>query len=105
MDIEEDVDKSSLSHASFNYINSIIGSGIIGMPYAIHQAGLFAGLFLMILVAVITDYSLVIMVRGGQLSGSYNYQVGISKLYAFFLIFSFSPTPNQYFFIFLMLNY
>lgn len=75
MDIEESYDKSSLSHTSFNYINSIIGSGIIGMPYALHEAGLFAGLFLMILVAVITDYSLVIMVRGGQLSGSYTYQV------------------------------
>ncbi|ODN06280.1 putative sodium-coupled neutral amino acid transporter 11 [Orchesella cincta] len=74
MDIEEAYDKSSLSHASFNYINSIIGSGIIGMPYALHQAGLFAGLALMIVVAIITDYSLVIMVKGGQLSGSYTYQ-------------------------------
>ncbi|CAL8147928.1 unnamed protein product [Orchesella dallaii] len=74
MDIEEAYDKSSLSHASFNYINSIIGSGIIGMPYALHQAGLFAGLALMIIVAIITDYSLVIMVKGGQLSGSFTYQ-------------------------------
>ncbi len=73
MDIEEGFDKSSLAHASFNYINSIIGSGIIAMPYALHQAGLFGGMFLMVLVAVITDYSLVIMVKGGQLSGSYSY--------------------------------
>ncbi len=60
MDMEESEHKSSLAHTSYNYINSILGSGVIGMSYALHQAGLFAGLFLMALVAVITDYSLVL---------------------------------------------
>jgi len=45
------------------------------MPYALHQAGLFAGLALMAIVAVITDYSLVIMVRAGHLAGTFTYQV------------------------------
>jgi sodium-coupled neutral amino acid transporter 11 len=44
------------------------------MPYALHQAGVGLGLILMVVVAYITDYSLVLMVRGGQLSGSYTYQ-------------------------------
>jgi sodium-coupled neutral amino acid transporter 11 len=48
---------------------------IIGMAYALHQAGLFAGLVLMVVVAVITDYSLVIMVRAGHLAGTFTYQV------------------------------
>lgn len=52
----------SLSHASFNYINAIIGSGVIGIPYALHKAGFGLGLLLLIFVAVVTDYSLILMV-------------------------------------------
>lgn len=54
---------SSLPHALFNYINSIVGSGIIGIPYALHRAGFGLGLLILALVAVITDYSLILMVR------------------------------------------
>lgn len=53
---------SSLPQASFNYINSIVGSGVIGIPYAFHRAGFGLGLLLLILVAYITDYSLILMV-------------------------------------------
>ncbi|XP_055619866.1 putative sodium-coupled neutral amino acid transporter 11 [Toxorhynchites rutilus septentrionalis] len=64
---------SSLPQASFNYINSIVGSGVIGIPYAFHRAGFGLGLFLLIIVAVITDYSLILMVRCGHLSGRFSY--------------------------------
>lgn len=53
---------SSLPQASFNYINSIVGSGVIGIPYAFHRAGFGLGFLLLILVAYITDYSLILMV-------------------------------------------
>lgn len=53
---------SSLPQALFNYINSIVGSGIIGIPYALHRAGFGLGLLLLVVVAVITDYSLILMV-------------------------------------------
>lgn len=43
------------------------------MPYALHQSGVGLGIILMIFVAVMTDYSLVLMVRAGELSGSYTY--------------------------------
>ncbi|XP_059355418.1 putative sodium-coupled neutral amino acid transporter 11 [Carassius carassius] len=65
---------SSISSASFNFINSIIGSGIIGLPYALSQAGLPMGLLLLVLVAFITDYSIILLVRGGNLSGTHSYQ-------------------------------
>ncbi|XP_055611260.1 putative sodium-coupled neutral amino acid transporter 11 isoform X2 [Uranotaenia lowii] len=64
---------SSLPQASFNYINSIVGSGVIGIPYALHRAGFGLGLFLLVTVAVITDYSLILMVRCGHLSGRFSY--------------------------------
>lgn len=55
---------SSLPQAAFNYINSIVGSGVIGIPYAFHKAGFGLGLLLLAFVAVITDYSLILMVSG-----------------------------------------
>ncbi|TRY93518.1 hypothetical protein DNTS_032371 [Danionella cerebrum] len=65
---------SSVTSASFNFINSIIGSGIIGLPYSLSQAGLPMGLLLLILVACITDYSIILLIRGGNLSGTHSYQ-------------------------------
>ncbi|XP_017149991.1 putative sodium-coupled neutral amino acid transporter 11 isoform X1 [Drosophila miranda] len=64
---------SSLPQASFNYINSIVGSGVIGIPYALHRAGFGLGLALLILVAYITDYSLILMVRCGHICGRFSY--------------------------------
>lgn len=60
--IEKTDSLSTLPQALFNYINSIVGSGIIGIPYALHRAGFGLGLLLLIVVAVITDYSLILMV-------------------------------------------
>ncbi|XP_030749255.1 putative sodium-coupled neutral amino acid transporter 11 [Sitophilus oryzae] len=71
---EENEKKSSLHYASFNFINSIIGSGVIGIPYALHEAGFGFGLFLLILVAYITDYSLILMIKAGHISGRFSYQ-------------------------------
>ncbi|KAL6484638.1 hypothetical protein MHYP_G00066830 [Metynnis hypsauchen] len=45
---------STMTSASFNFINSIIGSGLIGLPYSMAQAGLPLGLLLLFLVAYIT---------------------------------------------------
>uniref|UniRef100_A0A1B6DRT8 Putative sodium-coupled neutral amino acid transporter 11 n=1 Tax=Clastoptera arizonana TaxID=38151 RepID=A0A1B6DRT8_9HEMI len=65
---------TSLKFASFNYINSIVGSGVIGIPYALLQAGFGMGFLLLVFVAWITDYSLLLMVRSAHISGSYSYQ-------------------------------
>jgi sodium-coupled neutral amino acid transporter 11 len=44
-------------------MNSIVGAGIVGIPFALSQTGLIAGLFLLILVAWLTDKSLQIIVN------------------------------------------
>ncbi|KAK2140236.1 hypothetical protein LSH36_1426g00012, partial [Paralvinella palmiformis] len=110
---EQDKPRSSLPMASFNFINSIIGSGIIGkslpgigrrlaivrrqigndipqlrsqyryiitfwlgtgMPYAMKEAGFGLGILLVLIVTVITDYSLVLLIHGGELSNTNTYQ-------------------------------
>jgi len=65
---------ADLPETGFNYVNSIIGSGVIGIPYALHRAGFVLGLFLLIIIAILTDYSLVILVKSGNIAGVSTYQ-------------------------------
>ncbi|XP_046451044.1 putative sodium-coupled neutral amino acid transporter 11 [Daphnia pulex] len=67
-------DGSSLPAASFNYVNSIVGSGIIGMAYALNQAGILMGLILILGLGVVTDYSLIILIKASRISGTQSYQ-------------------------------
>ncbi|XP_029315242.1 putative sodium-coupled neutral amino acid transporter 11 [Cottoperca gobio] len=82
--------RGSMISASFNFINSIIGSGIIGLPYALNQAGLPFGLLLLVVVALITDYSIILLIKGGNLSGTNSYQSLVQRTFGFpgFLILS-----------------
>ncbi|XP_067932811.1 putative sodium-coupled neutral amino acid transporter 11 [Watersipora subatra] len=65
---------NSLPGASFNFINSIIGAGVIGIPYALHQAGIGLGIILIISIAALTDYSIVLLIQGGNLANTKTYQ-------------------------------
>lgn len=66
--------KNNAKFACFNYINCIIGSGVVGIPFALKQAGFGAGLLLLVGVAFITDYSLILMVQCAHLSNAFTYQ-------------------------------
>ncbi|KAH1019127.1 hypothetical protein HUJ05_006775 [Dendroctonus ponderosae] len=46
----------------------------LGIPYALHQAGFGFGVLLLVLVAYITDYSLILMIKAGHISGRFSYQ-------------------------------
>ncbi|GCB76191.1 hypothetical protein scyTo_0016528 [Scyliorhinus torazame] len=83
--------KGNLSSASCNFINSIIGSGIIGLPYSMRQAGFPLGMLLLFLVAYITDYSVILLIKGGNLSGTNTYQSLMNKAFgmAGYMILSF----------------
>jgi hypothetical protein len=54
--------KSGIFGASSNLVNSIVGAGIIGIPYALRQCGLVAGVFLLVLVAYLTGTCMCICV-------------------------------------------
>ena len=55
--------KSGFIGTSSNLVNSIVGAGIIGIPYAMRQSGIVVGIFLLVLVAYLTDKSLRIIVE------------------------------------------
>ncbi|XP_071539182.1 putative sodium-coupled neutral amino acid transporter 11 [Panulirus ornatus] len=67
-------EKSSISFTSFNYINSIVGSGVIGMPFALHEAGFGVGLLVLVLVGIITDASLCLMLQVAHTAQATTYQ-------------------------------
>ncbi|XP_065840377.1 putative sodium-coupled neutral amino acid transporter 11 isoform X2 [Oscarella lobularis] len=62
------------SKAVFNFINSIIGAGIIGIPFALHEAGFILGVLLLTLVGIVTDYSILLLVKSGKIAGMDTYQ-------------------------------
>jgi len=58
--------KSSLLGAYANLVNTIVGAGIIGIPYAIKETGLVTGVVLIIMVAIFTDKSMRLLVETGK---------------------------------------
>ncbi|KAM6079045.1 putative sodium-coupled neutral amino acid transporter 11 isoform 2-T2 [Theristicus caerulescens] len=72
---------SDLASAGFNIINSIIGSGVIGLPYSMKEAGFPLGVLLLFVVAYITDYSIILLIKGGNLSSTNTYQELVRKTY------------------------
>lgn len=55
--------KSDISGACSNLVNSIVGAGIVGIPFAIKEAGFVAGVILLVLVSYFTDKSLRMLVE------------------------------------------
>ncbi|KAF8735880.1 hypothetical protein AX14_001329 [Amanita brunnescens Koide BX004] len=56
-----------------NMANSILGAGIIGLPYAVSQAGFVTGLALLIILCGITDWTIRLIVINAKLSGRHTY--------------------------------
>jgi sodium-coupled neutral amino acid transporter 11 len=67
--------RSTVFQASFNFVNSIVGSGIIGMPYAIKQSGFFMGVFLICLVAWLLNKSSVMLIDCGLRNNKLDYEL------------------------------
>ncbi|CAK5265775.1 unnamed protein product [Mycena citricolor] len=56
-----------------NMANSILGAGIIGLPYAVSQAGFFTGLFLLVVLCGVTDWTIRLIVVNAKMSGTHSY--------------------------------
>ncbi|KAF9160691.1 hypothetical protein BGX21_002472 [Mortierella sp. AD011] len=64
----------SLFSSFLNMANSIIGAGIIGLPFAFQEAGLGMGIFLLCALTCIVDWTVQLLVHCGKLSGRNTYQ-------------------------------
>ncbi|KAK4242079.1 hypothetical protein C8A03DRAFT_40502 [Achaetomium macrosporum] len=73
--------KSSLPSAFMNMANSIIGAGIIGQPYAFRQAGLLAGIALLVGLTFVVDWTIRLIVVNSKLSGASSFQGTVEKCF------------------------
>ncbi len=70
---DKDLTVSSLLDATFNFTNSIIGAGIIGIPYALLESGLVLGLILLTSLTMLIDWTVILLIRNAKLSGQTTY--------------------------------
>ncbi|KZT08313.1 amino acid transporter [Laetiporus sulphureus 93-53] len=80
---EEDVDLEALAAKRLegggmldsvaNMANSILGAGIIGLPYAMRQAGFVSGIILLVILCGVTDWTIRLIVVNAKLSGRNSY--------------------------------
>lgn len=56
-----------------NMSNSILGAGIIGLPYALREAGFFCGILLLLILGVVTDWTIRLIVLNAKMSGRRTY--------------------------------
>lgn len=72
--LPESIPRSSLLAAFTNMSNSIIGAGIIGLPYALLNAGLLTGIVLLIALTVVVDWTICLIPINAKLSGRDTFQ-------------------------------
>lgn len=65
---------SSVLDAVFNFTNSIVGAGIVGLPYALKEAGLFVGIALLIVMTALVDFTVNLLILNSKMSGHATYQ-------------------------------
>jgi amino acid permease len=65
---------SSIAGATFNLANGIVGAGIIGLPYAIHQGGFLFGVTIIAICCYLTHYTVTLMVETGRAHGRFSYE-------------------------------
>ncbi|KAI1471175.1 transmembrane amino acid transporter protein-domain-containing protein [Daldinia caldariorum] len=73
--------KSGLRSAFMNMANSIIGAGIIGQPYAFRDAGLAAGVVLLVGLTVVVDWTIRLIVINSKLSGASSFQGTVERCF------------------------
>eukprot|EP00903_Cladosiphon_okamuranus_P007722 g7482.t1 len=65
---------STLFGAVANFVNTIVGAGIVGLPFALAESGLWAGMFMMFLAAFLTNRSTNMLIAVGEKAGILNYE-------------------------------
>ena len=65
---------SSVFSAVMNFVNSIVGAGVVGLPYAVMQSGLWMGIFLLAAIAFVVDWSVRLLITTSKLASRNTYQ-------------------------------
>ena len=57
------------THAIFNLVSTIMGGGVLSLPYALSKTGIIAGLTLIIMAAAMSDFSVYLLVAAARRTG------------------------------------
>lgn len=63
---DDEEHKATVLGTVFNFVNQIVGCGIVGIPFAVRESGLVAGVVLVVLSAVLTEKSLRILLDAAR---------------------------------------
>ncbi|KAI8976906.1 transmembrane amino acid transporter protein-domain-containing protein [Pilobolus umbonatus] len=63
----------SILEVSFNIVNATVGSGVIGLPFALLLSGFSLGLLISVFVGLLTFIAVYILILSGQKSQIYNF--------------------------------
>ncbi|XP_043823561.1 sodium-coupled neutral amino acid transporter 1 [Dromiciops gliroides] len=72
---------ASVGMSIFNLANSILGSGILGLSFALANTGIMLFLFLFVSVTLLTGYSIHLMLVCSEATGCLNYEKIGKKIY------------------------
>ena len=75
-----DASTSTVLTASFNFINSIVGAGIIGIPYAVQQCGFVSGIIMLASVAFLVYNSVTMLIECGIKANKLDFEELAEKL-------------------------
>lgn len=67
--------------AILNFTNSILGAGLVGLPYAMMQSGLLLGIGLLVAITLIVDWSILLLIKCGRLACATSYQDLMGKAF------------------------
>ena len=73
--------RSNAMNASINLMNAIIGSGVLGLPYAFYHSGFYLGLLLLIITAIICDKCIIMLVENAIKQKCMNYEQLMDKCF------------------------
>ena len=76
--IEQNIEKSSAKTSVFNLINSIIGSGILALPFVMMNLGIILGTIIIIIVYLMAIFSSKLLLKSKKISNESSYsKIGI----------------------------
>lgn len=65
---------SKMPGVYYNFMNSLVGAGILGLPYIYPSAGLFGGILLQTIFASLSVYTLYIVIKAAQKVNVHDYE-------------------------------
>jgi amino acid permease len=58
----------------FNLVNTTVGAGIVAIPLVLNQGGIAVGIVLMVLMALLSNYSLHLLISSSHIAKKYSYK-------------------------------